>query len=227
MTDEILTPTERFRFDELPTSLSADDIVRYFTLSKNEIDEAKKCRGSINQVGFALQLCALRMIGRFPTAFKQVPIEIINYLSSQLDVDGFDTQATQPKGFLSFSYPQRERTKWEHTEKIRQITGFSPFDEKVESQLSAALREQAFQCNQSKVLMEFAREKLYQDRVVRPAVTTVERLVAQVRKQAEEEIFSLIYAQLDDRIKAQFSQLLVVEEGQFVSPLQQFWLNYE
>ena len=60
MTDEILTSAERLRFDELPTSLSSDDIVRYFTLSKSEIDEAKKCRGAINQVGFALQFCALR-----------------------------------------------------------------------------------------------------------------------------------------------------------------------
>ena len=33
MIDDILTSAERLRFDELPTSLSADDIVRYFTLS--------------------------------------------------------------------------------------------------------------------------------------------------------------------------------------------------
>ena len=86
------------------------------------------------------------MIGRFPTDFSQVPVDIINYLASQLSVDVS----------LSFSYPQRERTKWDHTERIRQIIGFSPFDEEVEIQFSAALREQAFQCNQSRVLMEFA-----------------------------------------------------------------------
>lgn len=212
MIDDILTSAERLRFDELPASLSADDIVRYFTLSKSEIDEAKKCRGAINQVGFALQFCALRMIGRFPTDFSQVPVDIINYLASQLSVDVS----------LSFSYPQRERTKWDHTERIRQIIGFSPFDEEVEIQLSAALREQAFQCNQSRVLIEFAREKLYLDRIVRPAVTTVERLVGQVRTQTEEEIFSLIYAQLDPNLKFQLSKLLVVEEGEKFSQLQRF-----
>ena len=84
------------------------------------------------------------------------------------------------------------------------------------------MREQAFQCNQSRVLIEFAREKLYLDRIVRPAVTTVERLVAQVRKQTEEEIFSLIYAQFSERMKVQLSKLLVVEEGEKFSQLQQF-----
>ncbi|MBD3207825.1 DUF4158 domain-containing protein, partial [Candidatus Bathyarchaeota archaeon] len=192
--------------------MSADDIVRYFTLSKSEIDEAQKCRGAINQVGFALQLCALRMIGRFPTDYQQVPIEAINYLASQLDVASFSF----------FNYPQREQTKWDHAERIRQLTKFKPFDEEVKVELSVALREQALQCNQSRGLMAFAREKLYRDRIVRPAANTLERLIAKIKHQVEEEIFSFIFGQLDENMKQIFSQLLVVEEGSKFSPLQLF-----
>ena len=178
MTDDILTKAERLEFDELPTSLSADLITKYFTLSKSEIDAAKKCRGAINQVGFALQFCALRMIGRFLTDYQQVPIEVINYLASQLNVASFS----------EFNYPQREQTKWEHAERIRQMTKFELFDQAAITELSVALREQALQCNQSRVLMAFAREKLYRDKIVRPAADTLERLIARIKGRA----FSLI-----------------------------------
>jgi hypothetical protein len=59
MTEEILTRSQRLSLDELPDSLSNEDIVRYFTLSPSEISEAKALRGAENQVGFALQLCTL------------------------------------------------------------------------------------------------------------------------------------------------------------------------
>jgi TnpA family transposase len=212
MTDDILTQAERLEFDELPTSLSADLMTKYFTLSKSEIDEAKKCRGAENQVGFALQFCALRMIGRFPTDLKQVPIEVINYLASQLNV----------ASFAEFNYPQREQTKWDHADRIRQMTQFELFDQEAMNQLSVALREQALQCNQSRVLMAFAREKLYRDKIVRPSADTLERLIAQIKKQVEAEIFSFISAQLDVKMKQTFEKLLVVEENSRFSPLQLF-----
>ena len=232
MTDEILTSVERLRFDELPTSFSADDMVRYFTLSKGEIEAAQKCRGAENQVGFALQFCALRMIGRFPTDLKQVPIEVINYLASQLDVASFkrglvicgETKPPVATALSSseFNYPLREQTKWDHAEKIRKLTQFELFDQEAMNQLSVALREQALQCNQSQVLMAFAREKLYRNRSVRPTADTLERLIAQIKKQVEEEIFSFIYAQLDENMKQTFEKLLVVKEESRFSSLQLF-----
>jgi len=223
MTDDILTKAERLEFDELPTSLSAGLITRYFTLSKIEIDESKECRGAINQVGFALQLCALRMIGRFPTDYQQVPIEVINYLASQLDIALFS----------EFNYPQREQTKWDHAERVRLLTQFKPFDEEAIAKLSIALREQALQCNQSRFLMTFAKEKLYhekplrpsaslRDRIVRPAADTLERLIARIKKQVSEEIFSFLSAQLDESMRQTFEKLLVVEEESRFSPLQLF-----
>jgi len=198
-----------FSFTQLPTSPSSELIGRYFTLSKSEIDEARKCRGTINQVGFALQLCALRMIGRFPTDYQQVPIEVINYLASQLDIALFS----------EFNYPQREQTKWDHAERVRLLT---QFNEEAIAKLSIALREQALQCNQSRFLMTFAREKLYNDRIVRPAAYTLERLIARIKKQVSEEIFSFLYAQLDESMRQTFEKLLVVEEESRFSPLQRF-----
>ena len=222
MTDDILTQAERLEFDELPTSLSADLILKYFTLSKSEIDAAKKCRGAINQVGFALQFCALRMIGRFPTDLKQVPIEVINYLASQLNVASFKRGSATALSSDEFDYPQREQTKWDHADRIRQMTQFELFDQEAMNQLLIALREQALQCNQSRVLMAFAREKLYRDKIVRPSADTLERLIARIKKQVEEEIFSFISAQLDVNMKQTFEKLLVVEEDSRFSPLQLF-----
>jgi len=209
MEEEILTPAERLRFDELPPQISESDVVRYFTLSPHEIALALTFRGAVNQIGFALQLCTLRYIGRFPTDTKHVNRRVIEFIARQLDVS-----------VLSFDYPIRERTKWEHQEKIRQLTGFRTFDEATQSDLSVALKEQAFQCNQSSALMAFAREKLYQDRIIRPPANTLERLIAHIKKQTDAEIFSFLYNQLDETMKQNLSKLLVVEEGEHFSPLQ-------
>jgi TnpA family transposase len=152
------------------------------------------------------------MIGRFPSDITKAPIEVINYLASQL---GLST-------FSSFNYPHREQTKWDHAQRIRQLTGFKPFDQKALSQLSQEIKEQALQCNQSSALMTFAKEKLYKDRVERPSTDTLERLIGQIRKQTEEEIFSLISDQLDEKMKQTFSSLLVVEEGRSFSRFQSF-----
>ena len=54
--------TERERLNRFPDPIPAEDLRVFFTLSDRDAQEVSKHRGAPNQLGFALQLCALRYL---------------------------------------------------------------------------------------------------------------------------------------------------------------------
>ena len=66
MPGRIFTPQERKRLDAFPSEIGESDLIRYFTLSGSDLDLVRRQRGDHNRLGFALQLCALRLYGVLP-----------------------------------------------------------------------------------------------------------------------------------------------------------------
>ena len=63
---DFLTVAERERLNRFPDPIPDEDLRVFFTLSDRDIQEVRKQRGAPNQLGFALQLCALRYLGFAP-----------------------------------------------------------------------------------------------------------------------------------------------------------------
>ena len=63
----------------LPEDPSDDELLRHWTLSEADRREVLRCRGDDNRRRFALQLCALRLFGRFVPNHTAVPVRILNY----------------------------------------------------------------------------------------------------------------------------------------------------
>ena len=63
---DFLTAAERERLNRFPEWISDEDLRVFFTLSERDMQEVHKQRGAPNQLGFALQLCALRYLGFAP-----------------------------------------------------------------------------------------------------------------------------------------------------------------
>lgn len=61
----ILTARQRRVAVVLPEMPTDEELFRDFTLRPRDITEVRRCRGPDNQVGFAVQLCAVRTYGRF------------------------------------------------------------------------------------------------------------------------------------------------------------------
>ena len=98
----------------LPPQVDAATLSKYFTLSEADLAEVKRCRGAVNKVGFAVQLCMLRWRGYFLKDAGAVPWAVLETLTQQL-------------GLLPFplaNYPQDEKTRFEHLERIRRYLGF-------------------------------------------------------------------------------------------------------
>jgi Domain of unknown function (DUF4158) len=70
----------------LPEDPSDDELLRHWTLSEADTREILRCRGDDNRQRFALQLCALRLFGRFVPNHTAVPVRILNSLGRQLDL---------------------------------------------------------------------------------------------------------------------------------------------
>lgn len=67
-----------------PVDPSDEELARDWTLSAADKVAIQGCRGDDNRLRFALQLCVLRLYGRFLPTYDTVPLRIVNHLGRQL-----------------------------------------------------------------------------------------------------------------------------------------------
>ncbi|MFK4316124.1 hypothetical protein ABH953_004954 [Bacillus sp. RC236] len=63
-TRELLTTEQREYFYEIPEHMDEREILRYYTISDEELQIINKQRGAANRLGFAIQIAYLRFPGR-------------------------------------------------------------------------------------------------------------------------------------------------------------------
>ena len=100
-----MTDSDRQRLSNFPNEISEDDLIVYFTLSPNDMELINKCRGKDNKIGFSIQMGALRYLGFSPDDFNSVPLSIVKYTASQLNIIPF----------LEFITSYGERKPMHHT----------------------------------------------------------------------------------------------------------------
>ena len=187
---------------ELPSDLSDEVLAREWTLSHEDKIEVFRCRGEDNRLRFAIQLCALRSVGRFVYDFARVPVRITNFLGAQLGLP-----ATL---FLVDS--ERRATDSDHAQRIRAYLRFTPFDDGARARLEAALRSRVGEGISSPELLRFSRSSLRSWNVEIPAVSTLERLVGACTTDVENDTWSRIHGRLTPAFREGVDALLLREE---------------
>jgi hypothetical protein len=81
MATTFLTAKEREAYDTSPDAIAYREVVQYFTLTPDDLSEIRKGRGKALKFGFALRLCQLRWLGRFPNDVTGAPTAALEYLS--------------------------------------------------------------------------------------------------------------------------------------------------
>jgi len=97
--EQFLSRRQRYQPIALPPDLSEEDLARDWTLSDDDRAEIGKYRKSF-RLSLAIQLCAVRVYGRFFTPIHGISPRIANYLGHQL--------ALPPS--LRVQVPEREAT---------------------------------------------------------------------------------------------------------------------
>ena len=175
-------------------------------LSRADLEQIQVCRQDTTRLGFGYQLGFVRLTNRFP---EQQPLEIneelLIYIGAQLEI---------PAAKID-TYTNRQATVSEHQERIRHYLGLERFTET--RSLLDFIFEQACRLEQTHALLAQTKSFLRLHNILRPADSTLIRLIKTQRQNARQFIFEKITAALDETIKGNLDGLLVVD-GQ--SPLQ-------
>ena len=198
---DFLTPAERDRLNRFPEPIPAEDLRVFFTLSDRDREEVRKQRGAHNQLGFALQLCALRYLGFAPDDLGATPWPAVTLVAQQLGL--------LPE--VLSAYGSRIQSRTTHLLQVQAYVGFRPALPLDFAALTAWLVERALEHDKPTLLLQLTCEKLRRDQIVRPGITRLERLVATAREQAHAETFQRLTPFLSSTQQAWLDSLLVPE----------------
>ena len=196
----LLSPTQRTKLLQIPESFAERDIVRYYSLSAEDLMVIGQHRRAPNRLGFAVQLAYLRFPGRPWDPQEQVPSSILTYLAEQI--------GEAPEVFVDYAI--RDPTRREHLAEIQRVFGFHSFTMQTYRDLSRWLMPIALSTDQGIVLMEALIEELRARQVILPAVSTLERLGWETRRRAQQQVFTTLTQGLSEEQRKQLDTLLVV-----------------
>jgi Domain of unknown function (DUF4158) len=144
--------------ERLPAEIEPALLRKYFSLTRADLDEVQRCRGSANKLGFSVQLCVLRWRGHFLPDTREVPAAVLEVLAPQLGL----------LPMLISDYPRDDKTRWTHLERIRRHLGFVRCDGAQRQRLLDYLTTLARSGPRTEALRRAAHQWLLEQRVVRP-----------------------------------------------------------
>jgi TnpA family transposase len=187
----------------LPEDPSPEALVQYWTLSPQDKYEVCKCRGEAQRRRFAVQLCMLRTYGRFLPKAVPAPTAITNHLARQLDLPLV----------LFGDVPGRLATETDHFHHIRTYLGWQPFDDTSRVRLITWLNQRATDDLLPSILVSRAEDILRAWKIVVPARSTLDELVASVTARVQGDVYTRITSRLTPAFIQAIDELLQVPLG--------------
>ena len=199
-----LTEDQRLKFNQFPESIEPDHLIQYFLLSNPDLKIIPVRSPAYSRLGFALSLCALRFLGFIPEELITVPITAMSFLLKQLNL------ASVPEDFAQ--YGSRLQTKSDHTLTIENYLGFKRFTEDYQRILTDWLLVLAMEHDGKMLLLKAATEKLQSDKIMRPTLNQLERIVGSSRDQARKKTYQLVSNLLSNERKTLLDNLLLIDQ---------------
>src|SRR5690242_13551558 len=117
-TRELLAPSQRAQFTELPSSFDERTMADFYTLSEHDLQLVRRHRRPSTRLGFAVQLSYARYPGRVLHVGEDAHPQILSLLAGQLGVD--------PAAFRDYLHG-RDTTRREHVLELQRDFGFRSF----------------------------------------------------------------------------------------------------
>ena len=200
--EQFLSNQQRYQPLVLPQRFSDEEMVRDWTLTKHDYLEINKYRKQY-RLGIAIQLCAMRLYGRFLSQIQDLSPRVVNYLSNQLKLPPT----------LTLVIPDREATALKHRKRILTYLSFRKFDDKVASKLDRWIEEQANQGVLPSELFQKAERYLLLNRIVLPGPSTIERQIIRICGQAHTQLFERVFKQMPPELCKAIDELLQASDG--------------
>ena len=200
--EQFLSQRYRHRPICLPQHFSDEEMVRDWTLTQTDRQEVRKYHKH-SRLSVAVQLCFVRLYGRFFNQIHEMSPQIVDYLARQLDLP------TSPV----VQVPNRKATYTQHRQNILKYLGFQKFDDTVQEQLVAWLKRQAQQNLLPQELFQKTEFYLLDQRILLPGPSVLEKLIIHVCSCIHQDLFQSVFQQLSPELRKSIDQFLTVPEG--------------
>lgn len=203
MASRFLTDAERDRYSKYPSEIPEEDLIKFFTLPTPDLSIIPIKSKEYNRLALALQLCTLRYMGFIPSDLTLAPEPTLKYLSNQLKIE-----ITSIK-----DYGKRIKTRNEHLNLVKNHLGFSRFSFQDREKLTLDLEKYALEKDKPSYLLHIAIESLYQSKIIRPGISTLEEIVSRAKENANQKVFELLSPMLDKQVKCFLDDLLIEDSA--------------
>jgi TnpA family transposase len=182
MPTRFLSGEQRRRYAGEPTGEQLD---RHFHLDEGDRAVIARLRGEHNRLGFAVQLGTVRFLGTFLDDPADVPPSVLATMAGQLGL--------RPRPGLDGYRHGRQR--WRHVALIRDRYGYRDFtlDGRARFRLTRWLYALCWAGDdRPSLLIDRATAWLVGNKVLLPGISTIERLVAQIRHRAAHRAWRIL-----------------------------------
>ena len=215
MARSILSDAERLAWERFPQDPDPDVIGVYFTLADGEVDDLRRLPTRAGRLATATAVAAIRWLGFVPAELEHAPVAGIQRLADQLDVDAEALAAYEPP----------ERTAREHRQRATDLAHFRDAEARDVNDVEDLLVEHALEHDSPLALLRTAAITLRDRQLLRPAISTLERLVASSRARAERATYERLEPMLSAQTRRALDALCVTDVRLGVSRL--VWLGRE
>ncbi len=198
---KLLSPAQHANLLTLPKPEDQRLMARYYTFSAHDLAVINRRETAANRLGYAVQLGYLRYPGRKWRFREAVPEHLLEYVAEQLAV---------PADAIKVYNQGRQARHSEFLSSIQREFGYQGFTEAVAQDIRAWLLPVAQSLDRGFTLITTLIDELRRRRVILPALSTLEHLVAEVREQARQMVYETLTAQLTTEQEKLIDLLLVV-----------------
>jgi hypothetical protein len=177
-----LSPERLRQHGEFYTELTLGDLEQHCILSPRDKIRIEECRFDHAKLGFAIQLCTLKLLHTFPPNFHTTPQTLIDFVAKQLKLE-----APIIKHYLD-----RRPTRFDHQRELREYLGYRVFKgAPVITALRWLYAKISVASESPTVLFNGLVAELIIQKVQLPGATTLTKLIQAVRERIAKAEYSL------------------------------------
>jgi len=207
---EFLTQEQRSYYGKFSGEPSNDQLSRYFHFDDTDLFIINNHRRDHNRLGFALQLATVRFLGAFLSDPSDVPKNTLRFIATQIGISDISCLK---------EYMKRQSVHYEHSTEIQHKYGYHEFSTGLwRFKLSRLLYTRSWISNERpSVMFDFSTAWLIQHKVLLPGVSTLSRLISEIRERANNRLFIRLSNLPNEKQKQQLKALLSIPEGMTTS----------
>lgn len=203
-----LTTAERDQYIQIP-DLDETDLQQGFYLTQLDLIFIEPFHGSTNRLAIGIQLCLIRYFGFLDDGWKaQIPDNIVSFVAHQL-VSGNDAPVTADLT----SYGNRAMTRSFHFQQMLRHLNFRKWQPMDEPLYEKWLIHQGMEHDNERYLLNKLCQKLHQDKILRPSIGTLERVIGGIDEHLHAETYQRLSFLWQPELFHQLDNLLQTHEA--------------